>query len=167
MTNIGSPDNAPVPPGVIEAPITRRERAISAVALVGVAALVALALFAGFHAVSILYGVIYPPDPPIFDHMTQVSHESEEHGVDTWRYLSDSTPDEIASFYRDQGANCQYRAPHTAYVADSSVGMTCDAITTFSIFSMNYEVVITPEKPDNVVIVSREVYWIGSPPAAH
>ncbi len=167
MSSTGSPDPVPVAVDAVDAPLTRRERTFSALMLVGTAALLALALFAGFHVVSILYGVVYPPSPPVFDHMTQVSHESVEHGVDTWRYLSDSTPDQIAAYYRDHGADCEYRAPRTAYASDSNVGMTCDANTTFSIFSMNYRVVITPEKPENVVILSREVFWIGSPPASH
>ena len=93
MNNTGSLDNLPsAEPEPIPTPMTPRQRGVSLLFLVGVAALLALALFAGFHLVSILYGVIYPPMPPIYALMTQTGHENRDYGVDVWDYMSTSTP---------------------------------------------------------------------------
>ncbi len=165
-SNTGLPERAPLPPVESDIAETPRERALSGALLVGAAALIVLALVAGFHAVSILYGVLYPPNPPVYDQMRQVSYQNIDHGVDRWRYVSASSPQAIAAYYTDHGATCVARAPDTSYASSEQVGMTCEATTTFSIFTMSYQVVITPEQPTSVVLVSREVYWIGAPPAA-
>jgi hypothetical protein len=169
-SNTGLPDSEPVPPLGAEAdegPQTPRERAISALLLLGAAALILLALFAGFHAVSILTGVLYPPNPPVYDQMKQVAYEYIDQGVDNWRYVSDSTPEQIAAYYTDHGAQCAHRAPTSAYAFgnDGRVGMSCEGQTKFSIFNMAYQVLITPEQSTSVIILSRDVFWIGAPAA--
>ena len=162
MNSTGSLDSEAGQP---DAPMTRGQRAASAVVVVVGLLVLVVVIFAGFQVVGILSGILYPPLPPLPGSMTEVSHVNEAHGVDTWRYLTNATSVDLAAFYTDHGGTCNIRAPRT-YLPDAQLPVTCAGQTTFSIFAMRWDVVVTPDRPENVVRLHREVYWIGAPPAA-
>lgn len=129
----------------------------------------------GISVLSILYGVLFPPMPPLpkpSESLTQLAYESTSYGVDDWLYSVPIDACEVAVFYADQNPLC----PIPPFCNDNSVvnglerGATlgrCSADVQFSSFMMRWQVIIGVDNQDvskTVLRLTREVFWGGQIP---
>ena len=134
-------------------------------------ALLALAVYVGVQVLSVLYGIVLPPSPPLPIGVVETRHDSPAYGVDAWEYRGEADPCSVVRFYEAGGGIClvalnqcgregggQVEAPAVAQ---------CAGQTPFSIFTMHWSATIFADRGGaSRLEVSREVYWIGTGPAA-
>ncbi len=150
---------------------TRRLTSLLTVGLLVLALL--LAIYIGSNVLSVLYGVVAPPAPPLPPGMDQVSHTSEAYGVDRWIYQSSGDACAIPQYIQDNGGACriapmqcgEYRETQGDFSVINSIVARCVGRMDFSIFHEHWWSLIT-RTPDgkNQLETSREVYWIGTGP---
>ncbi len=137
------------------------------------AAAVALALFIGTNVLSVLYGVIAPPLPPLPPDLEQVSHTSSAYGVDNWKYSTAGDACQLVKYVEDHGGAClvapmqcgNYRELHENFSIATSVVARCGGQISFSIFHEQWWSLITRTIDDKALFeLNREVYWIGTGP---
>ena len=130
-----------------------------------------LALFIVTQVAGVFYAIIFPAPPPLPAEVTQLSHESNGHGVDEWLYGTDVDPCDILAYYQDRSNSCR--------VSDGVCGSNpidvnapgqhvarCSGMTSFSIFGMRWSVNIatgyTSESGGRTQFqLQREVLWSG------
>jgi hypothetical protein len=133
---------------------------------------VALALFAGVQIIGVLYGMVFPPEPPLPDGAVQIEHEDQAHGVDSWRYRIEQDACQVARHYAEQDdASCNI-APQLCETGTYSPPNTlpqnvaqCRGEIEFSIFIMTWEANISGgygERGPTQIQLDREVSWFGS-----
>ncbi len=135
------------------------------------AVLIALAGFIAVQVLGVLYGIVLPPLPPVPESIREISHESEAHGVDRWEYSAPGDACAVVSFYETNGGSCQMAASQCGHEGSDQVEYPADAVCSgqvpFSIFNMRWSVTIFPDTAvSSLLDVRREVYWIGTGPAA-
>jgi hypothetical protein len=127
---------------------------VAAVAVLGCAFVV------GWQALGVLYGIFFPPEPPLFPNMQLVNHTNEAHGVDAWRYTTLRPLDDVEGFYVEAGGACS-RDVTTL----SQPVARCAGRADFSIFALRWQAVITAplnRAGATTIDLSREVFWLGS-----
>jgi hypothetical protein len=154
-----------------DAPSARRRVPLVAILLLAVA--VILGIFIGTNVLSVLFGVISPPLPPLPPAMEQVTHTSEDYGVDYWKYLSSTDACEVVQYLQDHGGVCQlaplqcgeYREVEPGMSVNNTVVARCGGKVAFSIFNMTWWglVMRTPDTKTQLEL-GREVYWLGTGP---
>jgi hypothetical protein len=134
---------------------------------------VGAALLIASQVVGILYSIIFPPLPPTPSNLTEISHKSEDYGIDEWVYGTTQDSCEIIAFYQTQEGVCRIAPTGCAGIQDSSssgdfVGQ-CSGEMTFSIFAMRWQVDVwggNEEGSPTQLSVKREVFWSGQLPQA-
>jgi hypothetical protein len=131
--------------------------------------MVVVALYIGTQVIGVLLGIAMPPSPPVPNNATEVSHISDEYGVDRWEYIVSSEVCSVVSFYESNGGVCSVAQPHCG--SDDVIELEphavaqCTGEDAFSIFSMHWSVVIYHNSAEESYIdLSREVFWIGTGP---
>jgi hypothetical protein len=134
---------------------------------------VALAFYIGTNVLSVLYGVVAPPLPPLPPYMDQISHDSPAYGVDNWKYTSTEGACQLVKYVIDNGGTCQiapmqcgdYRELHTEFSIATSVVARCSGKMNFSIFNEQWWSLVTRTIDDKAKFeLNREVYWLGTGP---
>jgi hypothetical protein len=133
--------------------------------------LLALAVYIGVQVLGVLYGIVLPPSPPLPNNVLELSHESAAYGVDRWEYSTTADPCEIVRFYEANDAVCLVaRSQCGREGSDAIDGLAlayCSGKTPFSIFIMHWSAAVFPDEADSSRLeVNREIYWIGTGPAA-
>lgn len=155
----------------IATPPGRRLRGSVALIIVTLA-VVALALFMATQVLSVLVGIVSPPDPPLPEGAVRVSASSAAYGVDDRVYSVPESACAVLDVYIAQGASCRV-APLQCGSGGSTlaggVGMVarCYGTAPFSIFDQAYEAIISrgQQGGDTTELrLFREVYWLGSAP---
>ncbi len=171
MNNSGSSDEALIAEGKTDgdgAPIARGSP--SAIVVLLLIAGVALAIYIGTNVLGVLFGMVAPPLPPIPAGLIEVSHESENYGVDLWTYTSAVDPCEIVPQFGQSGV-CTYapmqcgalrNVPDDTFETD--IVARCTGKVEFSIFTMEWWALISRVIADSStqVELEREVFWIGN-----
>jgi hypothetical protein len=134
-----------------------------------------LALRIGTQVIGVLVAIVSPPEPPLPTGAQQLSHSSQEHGIDEWVYSSDTNACEVIKFYRENDGVCevdpvwcfddQNLAPRPG--SGWQPVATCSADSTFSIFAMRWQAKISAgyaEGGQTHVEISREISWSGGLP---
>jgi hypothetical protein len=131
------------------------------------------ALYVSIQLFGVLYGVIFPPDPPLPPGADEISHDSGSYGVDEWVYGSDDDACDVVRYYEAEGGLCvytpgvcgesgfEYNGPGTQNAGQ------CSGYIDFSIFSMTWDAAISGGYDDDGqtrIQLQREVLWTGSPP---
>jgi hypothetical protein len=177
MSSSGSPDNFEgefQENEVVAAPPPKRRLAPWLSIIISILAL-AIALFIGSQVLGVLYGIFFPPHPPIPSGVTQLNHKSEDYGVDEWIYGTDENSCDMVTFYVEAGGVCKVSPLGCAGRDNTSTsGSTpgdfvanCSGEMTFSIFAMRWEVDISTgyeEGPITHLRTTREVFWAGTVP---
>jgi hypothetical protein len=143
--------------------------------LILLAVILVLALVIGTQVIGVLVAILAPPEPPVPADAQQLSHSSQEQGVDEWVYGSDTNACEIVNFYRENNGVCvvdpvwcfddQNLAPRAG--SGWQPVATCSADVTFSIFVMRWYAEISAGHADGGqthIELSREISWSGSLP---
>ena len=137
---------------------------------------IVIALVIGLQVFRALYGLVFPPDPPLPDEITELSHNNKGHGYDEWSYASPLNACELTTFYIEQGSNCvitegmctddRYQSP--GYSLESAA--TCYGTATYSVFGLRWEVIISTkwsQDGDSTTFeLERETLWAGPAPIA-
>jgi hypothetical protein len=134
-------------------------------------AVVLLALYIGAQVLSVLYGIVMPPQPPRPNDVLEVSHQSDAYGVDSWEYTAPGDPCAVVQFYEARGGACVVGVGlcgrEGSDQLETPAAAVCSGQTPFSIFNMHWSATIFPNSADSSRLeVKREVYWIGTGPEA-
>lgn len=136
-------------------------------------AVLALALFIGTNVLSVLYGVVAPPTPPLPPGMDQQTHTSSAYGVDTWKYVTDEDACQLVKYVEDHGGTCQiapmqcsdYRELERDFSIATSIVARCGGQFNFSIFNQQWWAIILRTIDDKASFeLHREIFWIGTGP---
>lgn len=126
-------------------------------------------LLIGTQVVSVLFGIVMPPLPPVPSRAVEMSHETTDYGVDSWEYRTSSEACWVVLFYETLGGTCiaaqgQCGREGTNQVEPPAVAQ-CAGNSTFSIFHMRWSASIYQNGNEGTHIdLHREVYWIGTGP---
>lgn len=146
-----------------------RSRWRSILIIIVALAFVVLALFIGTQVVSVLFGIVMPPLPPVPSSAVEISHESTDYGVDSWEYSTSSEACGVVLFYETSGGTCiaaqgQCGREGTDQIEPPAVAQ-CRGEVPFSIFHMRWSAAIYPNGNEGTRIdLQREVLWIGTGP---
>lgn len=163
MTSSGSPESEP-----------RKTRGWGVIVLAG--ALVVVAVVIGVQVLAVLYGVLFPPAPPVLESFTESTHSSPSYGVDDWLYASTDDACRIVRFYQSEGASCRV-APGVCDAGFSDLDSSragvnvarCTGEIDWSIFVQRYYVNVAAgyggDTPTRIRL-EREIYWTGTLPVA-
>lgn len=141
----------------------------SVIFIVVALAVVLLALYVATQVVSVLFGIINPPLPPLPNSAHEMSHESTDYGVDIWEYSTDGEVCDVLLFYETNGGTCavargQCGREGSEQVESPAVGH-CVANSPFSIFHMQWSAELFRNGGQGTRInLSREVFWVGTGP---
>lgn len=130
-------------------------------------------LVVGVQLFRVVYGLVFPEEPPLPDAVTEVRHSNIAYGVDEWLYTTQQDACAVTQYYIESGGTCvlvpgmcspngfdpQYRSQQ--HVSD------CSGVVEFSIFEMRWEATISggySSGDPTRFILRREVFWIGSAP---
>lgn len=173
MNRAGNPEPTPseTPPVSIPPASSKRRGVIPSILLV---ASLGLALYLGLNVIGVLYGIIFPPTPPVPADTQLTNHTSDAYGVDEWEYSTKQDACSLTRYYIEQGANCIF-APdicEEGFVNLSEVGpgqnvSRCTAQESFSIFAMQWNAIIATGYRDDYPThyqLSREIFWTGEVP---
>jgi hypothetical protein len=134
---------------------------------------VALALIIGSQVIGVLYGILFPPSPPLPGNVAEILHDNPSYGVDDWLYNAADKPCDVVSFYQSQGGNCRV-APfwcgddreadptQPGFETRHQNVARCTGNVPFSIFTMHWQVTIATgdsQQFPTLFRLSREVYW--------
>lgn len=131
--------------------------------------LVLLALYIATQVVSVLFGIIMPPSPPLPNGVSETSHESSDYGVDSWAYSTEADTCDVLAFYEANGGTCfvapgQCGREGTEQISLPVIGQ-CVGNVPFSIFNMQWRVELFHSGRSGTHIeLDREVFWIGTGP---
>ncbi|MEQ8677574.1 MAG: hypothetical protein RLP44_13745 [Aggregatilineales bacterium] len=125
----------------------------------------------GFQLLGILYGLIFPPDAPLPDDATEISHENLAYGSDRWVYGTDTDGCALVEFYVANDGLCvvapgacidgefQFMNPNQQTIA------TCEGEKEFSIFALRWSVTIGTgyaTAPTTRFNMEQDVLWFGA-----
>jgi hypothetical protein len=150
-----------------EQPQASRRRSVLFIVITFV--LVLIALYVATQVVSVLFGIIMPPTPPLPNGVSENSHESTDYGVDSWVYSTDTEACEVVLFYEANDGICfvalgQCEREGTEQVSSSAMGQ-CVGSVPFSIFHMQWSAELFRSGDNGTRIeLNREVFWIGTGP---
>jgi hypothetical protein len=171
MNSTGTEQQQPLPDAPI-APETPR-RGFSPVILGVLAVLLFGAGILAVQLFGVIYGLVFPPDPPLPSGAAELRHDNLSYGVDDWLYGTTQDGCAVMDYYVAQGGACSITPGmcSTGAFVNPNVGTqnvgSCVADVSFSIFQMRWEVDVASgysgEHPTQFRL-KREVYWIGSPP---
>ncbi len=124
----------------------------------------------GPRAVSVLYGLVAPPDAPLPSPVREVSHQSEVYGVDTWEYRTAQNACDVIAFYREAGGTCELEGEWCSAKDDTTlyadpVG-TCTGSETFSMFFMRWRAEIRAGyrgEDGTGFTLNRTIFWTDGP----
>lgn len=133
--------------------------------------LLAGAVYVGVQVLGVLYGIVLPPQPPRPSNAVETRHESIAYGVDRWEYTVPINACEIVQFYEADGAVCIVERSQCgregSEIVEGSALARCSGNTSFSIFNMRWSAAIFPVDANSSRLeINREIYWIGTGPAA-
>jgi hypothetical protein len=128
---------------------------------------VLLALVIGTQVIPVLFSVFFPPQPPIPDNATLVSHTSEDRGADQWVYRASQSACDAVKFFQGHGGICQIASecnplPESALLTTRI--SSCTGQITYSAFAMRWQAEITPDGDQSEINLSRQVFWSGVVP---
>ncbi|MDZ4671218.1 MAG: hypothetical protein SH821_10135 [Phototrophicales bacterium] len=118
-----------------------------------------------------LYGIVFPPAPPLPDFSSQTEKTVIDHGVEETRYTSSLNPCQVVQFYINEGGVCevlwdvcigdQFTTRNRSFIP---FGM-CTGTTSAGAFGIRWTVDIDLLYPPDqtVFVVSHEVLWGGMP----
>jgi hypothetical protein len=143
----------------------------SLLTLVAGMVLIALSVFAGIQVIGVLYGIIFPAEPPLPQSITQLEHSSEAYGVDEWVYSTPIDACEIVRFYDSWGrcvfapGMCRGRFKQDEIIITQGDNVAqCTGEINFSIFAMRWRSIIATGYKNGDATrfrLSREVFWTG------
>jgi hypothetical protein len=116
----------------------------------------------------ILYGIFFPPLPPLPANATVLEHRNLSYGLDEWNYTAQQTPCEVIQFYQSQGGlcnfSCEAASGGTSLLPPSQV-TECSGAIAFSQFKLRWIVNIGVTNPNSTDFrLSREIFWGGEIP---
>lgn len=132
------------------------------------------AAFLGVQVLSVVWGLVFPPDAPRPDNLTELSHESIDTRVDEWRYEVNLSPCDLVAFYEDEGSTCSLNAETCAsgrysppVFAVPSVA-ECVGVREFATFALRWRVSVDPiyrgaDANVSTFTLLSEVLWGGAP----
>lgn len=133
--------------------------------------LVVLGAMIGVQVLGVLYGILFPPSPPILESFNVITHTSPSYGVDDWLYASADDACRVVRYYESQGAECRV-APGVcgtgfAYLEGTMQGFNvarCTNEIEWSIFQQRYYINIASgygEQNPTRIRLEREIFWTG------
>jgi hypothetical protein len=148
------------------APARGRPSLLLIVALIVV---VGISFLLGRQLVGVLVTVLSPPDAPLPEGASVVSHDNQGHGVDDWTLSVPVDACTATQFYIDNGAQCvvsplQCGTGSGGLTSDAAMIARCYGQYDVSIFSLRYEAIIgRGNAPDvSTVRIVREMLWSGA-----
>lgn len=136
-----------------------------------IAVVIMLAFLIGTQIIGVLYGIVFPPKPPLPPFAREVRHTAGEYGVDEWVYWSSDNACQTLQFYRRYAETCTV-APMNCDASGMVLGETprsqhvgrCTGTITFSIFAMRWSAnIATGDTNANETLfsLSRDISWTG------
>lgn len=140
------------------------------------AILIVIAILVGVQILGVLYGLLFPPGPPVPESFSLLQSTSPSYGVDDWLYASSDDACRVVRDYERAGATCtvapgvcdagfvQLEEPR----AGSNIAR-CYGEFHWSIFAQRYSANIAGgygEDQPTRVRVEREIFWTGVIPQA-
>lgn len=121
----------------------------------------------------VLYGIVFPANPPLPTGLVRLEHNNLAYGVDEWVYGTEQDGCEILDYYQRNGGTCSI-APgicgpsgfQRSGFSSQNIG-ACTGTEEFSIFAMRWEMNVTSgyrSPPTTRFSLRREVFWTGSIP---
>lgn len=127
----------------------------------------------GVQLFGILYAIIFPPNAPLPDDITELRHENFAYGADRWVYGTNMDGCFLLETYAEDGASCNTgpglcgpNGFNPVSASSQRIG-TCIHTEQFSIFEMRYEVHVTggyAVEPVTRFELIRDIFWTGPAP---
>lgn len=121
---------------------------------------------------STLYGIVFPPTPPIPADSTSLERTVIEHGVEENRYTNPQNPCQVVQFFISENGTCEVLWRDVCN-GDTFTNLnrsftplaTCEGITPAGAFVVRWQVTIDwLSSPDQTAfLMSHEVLWGGMP----
>lgn len=119
-----------------------------------------------------LYGIIFPPTPPIPSEANLIERTVLEHGVEETRYSTSQNPCQVVQFFRSQNGTCDVLWDvcedeiFSPTVRRSFVPFaTCQGVTPAGVFAVRWKAsidwLLSPDQ--TTFLLSHEVLWGGMP----
>ena len=120
---------------------------------------------------STLYGIVFPPTPPIPADSTSVERTVIEHGVEDNRYTNPQNPCQVVQFFISENGTCEVLwdvcngDEFTPLNRSFTPFATCEGVTPAGAFAVRWQVTIDwLSSPDQTAfLMSHEVLWGGMP----
>ncbi|PJF32444.1 MAG: hypothetical protein CUN52_01670 [Phototrophicales bacterium] len=118
-----------------------------------------------------LYGIVFPPTPPIPPDAIQTERQVVEHGVEENRYTITQNPCELVRFFISENGTCEvfwdfceadtFPTYNRSFIPFAS----CQGISPAGVFAVRWKVEIDLlSPPDQTAFrMSHEVLWSGMP----
>jgi hypothetical protein len=118
-----------------------------------------------------LYGIVFPPSPPLPNSITETQKTALDRGVEETSYTTTLNPCQVIQFYVDVGGTCELLwevcagETYTSLNRSLSPMATCSGTTAAGVFGIRWEVDIAVLYPPDQTIftISHEVLWGGMP----
>ncbi len=120
---------------------------------------------------STLYGIIFPPTPPIPADSTLAQRTVIEHGVEENRYTNPQNPCQVVQFFIAENGTCDVMwdvcngATFTNLNRSFIPFATCKGVTPAGAFAVRWDVkidwLLSPDQ--TAFLMSHEVLWSGMP----
>jgi hypothetical protein len=132
-----------------------------------------LLFYIGTQVFGVLYGIVFPAQPPLPPDVHEITHENADYGFDTWLYGTDQDACEVVAFYATEGGRCLlspgYCNTGTVIEVDTPGQHVarCSGEQEFSIFAMRWNAIIATGDEfagKTQFRLEREVFWSGSIP---
>ena len=146
-----------------------RPRGCSVPAIAAALVVAVLALVIAVQVISVLFGIVSPPLPPLPGSAHELSHESSDYGVDRWTYSTTSDICGVLLFYETNGGTCEVARGQCGREGtdqlEAGAVAQCAGETPFSIFNMRWSATLyTSGEQETEIDLSREIFWIGTGP---
>ncbi len=132
-----------------------------------------LLFYIGTQVMGVLYGIVFPVQPPLPSNVHEISHENDDYGFDSWLYGTDIEACEVVAFFESENGSC-IRAPgrcNASTIIDIDTPgqhvARCSGEQEFSIFAMRWNAIIaTGDEVSGKTQfrLEREIFWSGSIP---
>lgn len=123
---------------------------------------VILSLWISLQTFGVLYGMLFPPLPPLPASVTETAHVSHYYGHDEWLYTTSWPVQDLQSFYESAADRCEI----SSTCHNSACSVLCVSDVAFSVFSSRWWVRLEAGEADENASLSimRYVYWSGQLP---
>jgi hypothetical protein len=126
-----------------------------------------IAALIGPRLAGVLIAVLAPPEPPVPEAVTLLSHKNLAYGVDDWVYETTQDACQLVTFFEAEGAQCPVRPPSCGGSVDDDFIARCFADVAFSSFVMRWRFELPLRSVGGGALrftLGREVSWLGALP---